>query len=287
MVERNPARARSAKYQQNKFVKMRVTPKVAPSKRSAKNRFAATSKRRFKTAHKNPKHRPSLSRKKARIFAKVAAKMKYASRCNEEFLSHEGLGEWGQFAKQELASGQYSGLLQNDKAFRRFCPGFKTMDQEQRQNVWVFILMSMSHYESSCRPSVSNRGPYGRAKGLLQLHEGSENRYVHWDRDRLCQKGDSRDPKGSIQCTLSMLNGQVEKTKSVFFEYSYWDVLRNVNKPRTHASKIRLALQMLPECKVRSVASSLDFDEESPQPTKAPQTSTLAQTQRPNRTKAL
>jgi hypothetical protein len=198
----------------------------------------------------------TINKRKAKIFGIVAKRMKYASKCKEEFVSANGLGGWGRFVKDELSTGQYNELLKNDRAFKNVCPGFRSMDNEQRQNLWVFILMSMSHYESSCRPNVSTQGPYGRAKGLLQLHEGAENKYAHWDRDRLCQKGDSRNPKGSLQCTLSMLNGQVEKFDSIFFQGSYWDVLRNVNDPKTHASKIRLALQMIPDCRVRSVASN-------------------------------
>jgi hypothetical protein len=212
-----------------------------------------------KSTKKKGKRKPVqvvIPKSKAKKYAKVAQTMKYSERCREEFVSEDGLGEWGKFVKRELASGQFQNLLTNTKAFKNVCPGFRTMSRDERKNLWVFILMSMSHYESSCRPQVEAQGPHGIAKGLLQLHEGAENRYAHWDRDRICKKGDSQNPKESLQCTLSMLDGQVERFNSIFFEGSYWDVLRNVKRPSTHAAKIKTAIQMLPGCGSRAVASN-------------------------------
>lgn len=193
---------------------------------------------------------------KVKKIAQVAKQMQYSNRCKREFVNSEGLGDWGQFVRAELSSGQYPSLLTNHRAFQKVCPGFKMMNKDEKKNLWVFILMSMSHYESSCRPQVEAQGPHGIAKGLLQLHEGAENKYVHWDRHRICQKGDSQDPKQSLQCTLSMLNGQVKRFDSIFFQGSYWDVLRNVKQPETHASKIKKAIQMLPGCEMRNIASA-------------------------------
>lgn len=219
------------------------------------NEIPSSKKQRKVIRSKTAKHIEKKPKAKVKLIAQVAKKMKYASKCKEEFVSMNGLGDWGQFVKTELSSGQYPELLKNNKPFRKVCPGFKFMNSEERKNLWVFILMSMSHYESSCRTQVEAQGPNGIAKGLLQLHEGAENKYAHWDRDRICRRGDSKHPKDSLQCTLSMLNGQVERFDSIFFNKSYWDVLRNVSNPTTHASKIKAAIQMLPGCSVRSVAS--------------------------------
>jgi hypothetical protein len=215
-------------------------------------------------ALKRTEHRQKKPKGKVKLIAQVAKKMKYATKCKEEFVSSDGLGDWGKFVKEELSSGQYPDLLKNSKPFKNVCPGFKLMNPEERKNLWVFILMSMSHYESSCRPQVEAQGPNGIAKGLLQLHEGAENKYAHWDRERICKRGDSKHPKESLQCTLSMLNGQVERFNSIFFNKSYWDVLRNVKDPSTHASKIKTAIQMLPGCGVRSVASDSSDKKKKP-----------------------
>lgn len=187
-------------------------------------------------------------RKKLKKIVKIAEKMKYASSCKEKFISEDGLGPLGKYVKAELSSKKYKELLRNNKPFKEFCPGYTKMTKEEKKNVWVFVLMSMSHYESSCRPQVEAQGPNGIAKGLFQLHKGAENKYSHWDTNKVCRRGDAKDPKESLQCTLSMLNGQIDRFDSIFFNNSYWDVLRNSNKPATHASKIKSAIQMLSGC---------------------------------------
>jgi hypothetical protein len=189
---------------------------------------------------------------------RIADKMNYAEKCREEFIGPDGFGPWGKYINSELSRSWYSSLMKNNKAFKKVCPGYRFMSRQAKKELWVFILMSMSHYESSCRPKIENQGPYGIAKGLLQLHEGAENRYAHWDQDRICRRGDSKKARESLQCTLSMLNGQVQKHNSIFFEQSYWDVLRNVKDQDTHAAKIKTAIQMLPGCETRSVATEND-----------------------------
>lgn len=194
--------------------------------------------------------------KKAAKYSLVAEKMNYADKCKDEFIGTDGMGDWGKYVKKELKTKTYKSLLRNSKTFENVCPGYSFMQLEDRKNLWVFILMSMSHYESSCRPQVEAQGPNGVAKGLFQLHENAENKYAQWDLSRICKKGGASNPKASLQCTLSMLNGQIEKYNSLFFQKSYWDVLRNVNDPETHAFKIKNAIGMLKGCEVRTLASS-------------------------------
>lgn len=201
---------------------------------------------------------PKVKKKNAKASVKysvVADKMNYADNCTDEFIGADGVGDWGKYVKKELSSKSYKGMLKNSKTFKNVCPGYASMKLEEKKNLWVFVLMSMSHYESSCRPQIEAQGPNGIAKGLFQLHENAENKYSHWDLNRVCKKGGSKNPKESVQCTLSMLNGQIEKYDALFFEKSYWDVLRNVKDPVTHASKIKNAISMLKGCEVRTVAS--------------------------------
>lgn len=225
-----------------------ASPSPAPKQSPKKTRTKKTTYAK-KTRREN---------RKVKVLAKIATKMKYADSCKSKFVSAHGIGALGKYIKKELSQGHYRGLLKNTKAFRNVCPGFQKMSMEEKKNLWVLILMSMSHFESSCRSQVENTGPNGIAKGLLQLHEGAEDRYTHWDQTGVCKKGDSKKPKDSIQCTLSMLNGQVQRFNSIFFQGSYWDVLRNVRDPKTHAAKIRAAIRMLPGCNNRAMASNID-----------------------------
>lgn len=213
------------------------------------NKILKTIKRTKKQI--SAKYRKKLKQKTVKTthpFAQVAEFMGYAERCEKKFIGEEGFGIFGKFIKKELSLKYNRELLKNSKILAQVCPRYKLLNREAKKNLWVFILMAMSHYESSCRSQAEAQGPNGIAKGLLQLHEGSENKYVHWDNNRICQKGDSNNQKESIQCTLSMLNGQVHRFNSIFYDYSYWDVLRNSEEPGTHASKIRKAIKMLPDC---------------------------------------
>lgn len=234
-----------------------LSPKKKVSKlklERARNKRAGLTEKKILARNKNKNNLRKVPPKLAVAVDKVATKMKYAERCKEEFINSEGLGPWGRYINNELSRKYYSSLLHNTKAFRGFCPGYRFMSTQERKSLLVFIVMSMSHYESSCRPKIEAQGPYGTARGLLQLHAGSENRYFHWDLDRICRRGDSKKPIESIQCTLSMLNGQVERYNSIFYEGSYWDVLRNANERDTHANKIKKAIRMVPGCEMRSVA---------------------------------
>lgn len=227
----------------------RSTAKLAAIKRTTK-----VSKPEFKNNSNN------FNRKIANAAEHVANHLNYSQRCKNEFISSDGLGEWGRFINRELSKKSYENLLTNNKAFKKFCPGFRNMNKQDKKNLWVFILMSMSHYESSCRYNAEAQGPNGIAKGLLQLHSGAENRYAMWDQNRICRRGDSKNPIESLQCALSMLDGQIEKHNSIFYEGSYWDVLRKSSEPETHASKIKKALEMIPGCGPKSIASDKHDD---------------------------
>ncbi|MEY4616007.1 MAG: hypothetical protein RJB66_967 [Pseudomonadota bacterium] len=228
--------------------------KVNQPQRRITKRYKSNLKKQF-TLAKAKKRFLKGDRTIAAAAEKVANQMNYSERCKSDFISADGLGSLGQFIDRELSKKRYGNLFSNERAFKQFCPGFGSMSKQDKKNLWVFLVMSMSHYESSCRSNAEAQGPNGIAKGLLQLHSGSENKYSHWDQNKICRRGDAHDPIESIQCTLSMLDGQIERHDALFFEGSYWDVLRKSRNPDTHASKIRKALKMLPGCGIKSFAS--------------------------------
>jgi hypothetical protein len=131
------------------------------------------------------------------------------------------------------------------------------MDEDQRKNLWVFLMMSMSNYESSCKETVFNEGPNGIASGLLQLHHESEDLYAKWDTDMNCDKGASMSARQSLKCGLTMLTRQVDQKKDFFSDQSHWQVLRYSKKPGTEAFQIRYAMSQIKECKADPVAMNL------------------------------
>lgn len=108
----------------------------------------------------------------------------------------------------------------------KYCPRYAKMTAKERSIVWVFILTAMAHFESSCKPTATNKGgPNGTAYGFYQLHRGFEANY---DGDKgICQNGDAGKPIAASKCTLAMLEKQFEvREGELFSSKSYWDVLR-------------------------------------------------------------
>ena len=135
------------------------------------------------------------------------------------------LGQSGLFTVNEIVknSKDYPDLL-NSTAMIEACPNFLNLSTDNKAIIITLLLTTMAHFESSCRPGATNNGPNGIAKGLFQLHLGSEAYYD--GSDDACVKNASLNPNLSIRCTLGMLNRQFEKTDKLFYEKSYWDVLR-------------------------------------------------------------
>lgn len=189
----------------------------------------------------------------------LAERMRYASQCQKRFVSKEGFGPLGKVIKETLSKKSTKDLVYNNNSFGGACPGYHDMSLDQRKNIWVFVMMSMSHYESSCNDGVINQGPNGLAAGLLQLHSESEDRYVEWDPDSNCEKGSSQNAKKSLKCGLTMIGNQIYKGAQFFDDRSHWQVLRNSKKPGTQGFQIRYALSQITECKANPLSIEVDL----------------------------
>lgn len=141
---------------------------------------------------------------------------------------------WREFLMSELTPAKYP-LLFEDQISRgapadliKYCPNYPNLKDEEKKIILMRLLDGMVFFESSCNSNASAKGPYGTAYGVLQLHLGREHDYA-----RGCKKLDSKNPKRSLACSVSMLHNQVENSKRLFSSGSYWDVLR----PRGAARK--------------------------------------------------
>ncbi len=115
-------------------------------------------------------------------------------------------------------------LLQGG-TMNRYCRNYSTLTQQRKSLVWVMLLTTMAHFESSCNSNAKAKGPNGTAYGYFQLHRGEEQNYAAVT--GYCVKNASQDPRLSSQCTLGMLEYQLKKTGGdLFNKGSYWEVLR-------------------------------------------------------------
>lgn len=202
-------------------------------------------------------------RKISQEFSDIAERLNFASRCEQKFVSQDGFGPLGNVVKETLSQGAVKDIIRYDTSFGGACPGYRSMNAEQRKNIWVFIVMSMSHYESSCKEKAMNQGPYGLAAGLLQLHEQNEDLYAKWDPDFNCDKGAAQNPRKSIKCALTMISHQIYRGLPFFNDNSHWQVLRKVDKPGSQAYHIRYAISQISGCKANPLFFDFTFNIES------------------------
>lgn len=171
----------------------------------------------------------------------ISEKMNWADAC-DNFADEDEFGKWGEMIFAELKKGSNDALLKGSDDLIRLCPGYRSLNIEGRQNVWVLIMNAMAFYESSCDKNSKAQGPNGSLIGLLQLHRGKEQNYAP-----SCKKGDGNTPQGTFRCALSMLNSQLERGENLFSRKSYWDVLRPQARSKKFA-KIQKAIKSFPLC---------------------------------------
>ena len=168
---------------------------------------------------------------------------KFASERCLPFSDTEELGAWGEVVAGQISSGQVPNLASGPRDFKTFCPNYSKFNDTQKEELWVLVMTSMSHYESSCEKAVSARGPNGRAAGLLQLAAGKEEKYSAG-----CRRGDATNPKRALICGMAMLDDQVGRDGILFSDKSYWAVLRPHNEVQK-ALRIAAAVNSFAGCR--------------------------------------
>ena len=148
-----------------------------------------------------------------------------------------------------IGAAVYSELAQNTKLYpnlidggsvNKYCRKYPEMSTKKKALVWVFIMTTMAHFESSCSEKAKAQGPNGIAYGYFQLHKGKENFYA--PETKACVKNASTNPILSSKCTIGMLEKQMDRSNGeLFSNKSYWEVLR----PRGPADKARIIAKAL------------------------------------------
>ena len=177
--------------------------------------------------------------------ARVNDMLNFAGKC-DSFATLKDMGQWGTLILNEMKRTHYTELYRGAPDLTNACPNFSSMNDEGREVVWVMVVNAMAHLESSCTLGIPAKGPNGALIGLLQLHNGAEQKYAKY-----CKKGDGKTAEGTFRCGLSMLEGQLSRDNALFSRKSYWDVLRPQAKTQKYL-KIQKALKNLSICKAGS-----------------------------------
>lgn len=123
-----------------------------------------------------------------------------------------------------------------------FCPGYGSLSLADRKNFWVYLMSSMTEFESGHRPETSyrenfvdSRGQNVISRGLLQLSIESANAYGCGFQ----KPEDLHDPKRNLSCGIRILNRWVKNDRRLAGKLEnkwqggarYWSVLRFTNQP--------------------------------------------------------
>lgn len=197
------------------------------------------------------------SRSANTYFKQVTRRM--APQCRTGFLGRNDLGPWGEYAKEIMSIGFFEDTLdKNSNAFSRVCPGYSRMTVEQKKNLVLLTIIAQANFESSCSPQRPNYNcPNGVCRGLFQLHQGKEDRYVQTrEFKKYCPRNASMSAEKSISCVLAMFMEDMWQGESIVGNRrSYWEVLA----PQYGNSKVRQFRSLIgniPDCQRSALASS-------------------------------
>lgn len=140
------------------------------------------------------------------------------------FVSETGLGKWGKSISKNLNANDFAYLFEGTDDLRKVCPSYGSLKSSEKKIIWIAIINVMAIGESTCGtdPRMNRaQGPNGRLAGVIQLHSGKEQNYSGG-----CNKGDSKTPETTLNCTLHMMDDQLRRDGKLFSRKSYWDVLR-------------------------------------------------------------
>lgn len=166
------------------------------------------------------------------------------------FVKDGKIGLYGQIVREEIMKPTaLKNIKAGDDDLSRLCPNYPAMNTSSKANVILLIMTSMAFEESSCNNNKSARGPNGTAKGFFQLHSGRESNY-----SSDCANYDSRTPRGSITCALSMLDKQMGDGNLFRQDENYWDVLR----PKRWSKKTKRYFPNPSFREIRSAISSFE-----------------------------
>ncbi len=149
-----------------------------------------------------------------------------------------GSRAWTEFVYEQLDVYGPALLDKTPSDIEQFCPAYKTLSRSIRKNFWVYLLSSITQFESNFNPAVQytedftdSTGARVVSRGLLQLSIESARAYGC----DLPSALDLHDPEKNLLCGLRILNrwvgedGLIRGTTSAGSWRGgarYWSVLR-------------------------------------------------------------
>jgi hypothetical protein len=180
-----------------------------------------------------PTYVPEIRREVAKNVG-TDASTTFAKGC-DNFITKDGqLGTWGKWALAMIKSKPESFGDKIPSDITRWCPKYPSMEKDQKDLYWVWILASMASQESTCvaGPQGNGKGPNGTAYGLFQLEYNK------------CPKARNlNNAQDNITCAVDLLADEMSGRATLMSPTSrgtngptYWGTLRSDdNNPKRGA----------------------------------------------------
>lgn len=164
--------------------------------------------------------------------------------------------EWTQFTVDALGKyGQGLLNLSNPSDANAYCPKFKSLNIEQKTQVWVTLISAMAKRESNFKPETSYKEGFNDSKGnpvisrgLLQISKESANQSAYGC--KIVNESELHDPKTNINCGILILSKWVPQDNAIGTKKlggaRYWSVLRDTSE--TSQAYIRSQTKSLSFC---------------------------------------
>ncbi len=170
----------------------------------------------------------------------------------EDFIHPDGsYGPYGRAIILHINAQNDSHLFNDPPGdINRICPKYKTFNDDQKQNFWVWFAAAIAMEESSCNPEIKVKGTYGIATGLWQLDQGKTKNYC----GGVCGSINALDGAKNVRCGLDMLNyyvgESINKGELVYwhnkFGQNYWQTM---HPPQPGQRKTQQLVNTFQACK--------------------------------------
>lgn len=94
---------------------------------------------------------------------------------NMRWGNRAGSDDWTKAALSALDAEGVTLLSTMPSDVKNFCPGYATLNREERKHFWVGLLSSVAKHESGYNPGAKGGG--GRYLGLMQISPATANHY--------------------------------------------------------------------------------------------------------------
>ncbi len=152
--------------------------------------------------------------------------------------------EWIESIKKDIQDNDLDELLtrklDSKEVIKLKCSNYDSLKEEDRKKFWVIFMTGIAAAECNYNPKCFYAEPGTHdSYGLLQIDAPNSRAHGCVKRDGSTPKGgkegrdnggDMYDPEVNLRCGMYIVRNQLRRSGKLFYEKSYWAVLREGRK---------------------------------------------------------